>query len=71
MTLADEFLTTLQTNSEIQWLIICFYNSYLFYYKIDFWVSGWNPMVSLKHGGTVPLPNQVLPGRELRNKPAL
>ena len=25
-------------------------------------------MVSLKHGGTVPLPNQVLPGRELRNK---
>ena len=71
MTLADEFFTTLKTNNEIQWLIICFYNNYPFYYKTDFWVFGWNPMVSLKHGGTVPLPNQVLPGRELRNKPAL
>ena len=28
-------------------------------------------MVSLKHSGTVPLPNRVLPGREIRNKPAL
>ena len=31
MTLTDEFFATLHTNSEIQWLIICFHNNYLFY----------------------------------------